>query len=84
MQLRDDVIGTLPAEQSASPLHPAKTEPVEGVAVSETVCPDVNVALHAAPHRTPGGLLVTMPLPLPALLTFTVLGGINVNVAMQW
>src|SRR5215831_4522547 len=83
MQLWDGVTGTLAARQSASLLHPPNTEPAEGIAVSVTTCPDVNDALHVGPHIIPGVLLVTVPLPLPVRLTFTVLGGIKVKFATQ-
>ena len=52
-----------------APLHPANVEPVAGVAVNWTEAPLPKFALHIAPQVTPGGLLVTVPDPLPARVT---------------
>jgi len=59
------------------PLHPAplqlpNTDPLAGVAVNVTDVPLANDALHVAPQLIPAGLLVTVPLPLPALVTLRV------------
>jgi hypothetical protein len=60
---------TTPSTQSESPLHPANTEPAEGAAVSETTVPDKYASEQSLPQLIPAGLLVTLPLPLPSLLT---------------
>src|ERR1700682_3338472 len=52
-----------------APLHPAKTEPAAGVAVSVTVVPLAKLAEQVAPQLIPPTLLVTVPVPLPCLLT---------------
>jgi hypothetical protein len=52
-----------------APDQPAKIDPALGVAVSMTSVPDANEALQAEPQLMPAGLLVTGPLPVPALPT---------------
>lgn len=69
------------------PLHapdqPAKVIPVVGVAVSVTTVPVVNVALHIAPQSMPLGLLLTVPVPVPARTTVRVSDvTVLLNVAM--
>src|SRR5947209_1114672 len=52
-----------------APVHPVKVEPVVGVAVSVTWVPLLKFALQVAPQLIPAGLLVTVPLPVPAFVT---------------
>jgi len=52
-----------------TPLQPANTEPVAGVAVSVTTVPVSNGTLHVAPQLRPSGLDVTLPVPFPAFAT---------------
>src|SRR5258708_15169913 len=52
-----------------APLHPVKTEPAAGIAVSVTVVPLAIPAEHVAPQLIPPTLLVTVPVPLPCLVT---------------
>jgi hypothetical protein len=47
----------------------ANVDPVLGVAVSVTGVPLVKLALHVVPQLMPEGLLVTVPVPVPALCT---------------
>ena len=47
----------------------ANVEPVLGVAVSVTDAPLAMLALHVVPQLIPEGLLVTVPVPVPALCT---------------
>ena len=54
-----------------APDHPAKVEPEAGVAVRVTLDPVANEALHAVPQLMPVGLLVTVPLPVPARVTLS-------------
>ena len=54
------------------PLQPVKVEPAPGAAVSVTTVPGVKEAEHVAPQEIPAGLLVTVPLPAPALETVSV------------
>ena len=54
------------------PLQPAKVEPAEEDAVNVTLVPVENADEQADPHVMPAGLLVTVPLPAPVLLTESV------------
>src|SRR2546426_805216 len=49
------------------PLQPLKIEPAARVAVSVTAVPLVKLAEQVAPQVMPDGLLVTVPVPVPAL-----------------
>jgi hypothetical protein len=51
------------------PDHAANLEPDLAAAVSLMDVPSLNFAVHVLPQLTPEGLLVTVPAPLPALLT---------------
>src|SRR4051812_45506807 len=51
------------------PLQPVNVDPAAGVAVSVIWLPAGNVDEQVAPHEMPAGLLVTVPLPVPALET---------------
>ena len=55
------------------PLHapdqPTKCELVPAAAVSVTWVPDLKLALHVFPQLMPAGLLVTVPVPVPARAT---------------
>ena len=50
------------------PDQPVKVEPVPGVAVNVTLVPDAKEAEHDAVQLTPAGELVTVPVPVPALV----------------
>ena len=52
-----------------APPHPVKPEPPEAVAVSVTVLPAGYSCEQSDPQAMPAGLLVTVPDPLPALVT---------------
>lgn len=52
-----------------APDHPEKTDPLVGEAASVTEVPPGNVALQVAPHEIPAGDEVTVPAPVPDLLT---------------
>jgi hypothetical protein len=54
------------------PLQPVKAEPALGVAVSVTAVALAKAAEHVVPQVIPAGELVTVPLPVPALLTVSV------------
>jgi len=61
-----------PVPLQPPPLHPAKTEPGAAVAANVTGAPLAKTAEQLVPHVIPGRLLITVPLPAPALTTVTV------------
>jgi hypothetical protein len=63
------------------PLQPAKSELPAAEAVKVTMVPLVNEVEQVAPQSMPAGELVTVPLPVPALLTVNVNDG-SENVAV--
>ena len=65
------VIVTVPSAQSASPLHPAKIELELGEAVRVTLVPELYGSEQSAPQLMPAGLKVTVPEPVPDLLTLS-------------
>ena len=52
-----------------APDHSANVEPEAGVAVRVTCVPLAKLALHVVPQLIPDGLLVMVPVPVPALCT---------------
>lgn len=77
-------IVTTVSVQSESPLNPTKAEPELAAPVSCTESPLWYTSLQSSPQLMPGGLLVTVPLPAPVLLTNNVYVTIVVvNVARQ-
>src|SRR5204863_623561 len=58
-----------PVPEHPPPLQLLKVEPAAGVAVRVTAVPLVKLAEQVAPQLIPAGALVTVPLPVPALLT---------------
>src|SRR5204863_412582 len=72
-----------PVPEHPPPLQPLKVEPAAGVAVSVTAVPLAKLAVHVAPQVIPTGELVTVPLPVPALLTVSAkLGRLKVAVTV--
>jgi hypothetical protein len=72
------VHGPVPVQ---APLQPVKAEPALGVAVRVTTVPLTKSAAHVAPQLIPAGLLVTVPVPVPARLTVSAnVCGVNVAV----
>src|SRR6266581_4777681 len=61
-----------PVPEQPPPLQPVKVEPATGVAVNVTAVPLAKLAEQVAPQLIPTGALVTVPLPVPALLTVSV------------
>jgi hypothetical protein len=52
-----------------APLQPAKVAPAAAVAVNVTTVPLLKFALQVTGQLMPAGLLLTVPLPVPARLT---------------
>jgi len=72
-----------PVPEQPPPLQPPKVEPAAGAAVSVTAVPLGKLATHVAPQVMPTGELVTVPLPVPALLTVSAkLGRLKVAVTV--
>jgi hypothetical protein len=61
------------------PLHPPNVEPTAGVAVNVTKVPLPNDAEHVPPQLMPAGLLVTVPFPVPPLVTVFTKPTVSVN-----
>jgi hypothetical protein len=59
----------VPVPEHPAPLHPPKAEPAPGVAVNITTVSMVYDAEQVAPQLIPAGLDVTVPVPVPVLLT---------------
>ena len=55
-----------------APDQPEKVDPADGEAVSVTEVPELYEAVQVAPQEMPAGLEVTVPLPVPALVTVMV------------
>ena len=62
------VHASVPAQ---APVQPEKAEPAAAVAVSVNIVPPAKLAEHVAPQLIPGGVLVTVPLPVPISATDT-------------
>src|SRR5207249_2801682 len=65
----ESVIVHAPVPEQPPPVQPVKVEPATGVAVNVTAVPLVKLAEQVTPQLIPTGALVTVPLPVPALLT---------------
>src|SRR2546422_897320 len=65
----------VPVPEQPPPLQPVKVEPAAGVAVSGTTVPLGKLAGQVTPQVIPAGALVTVPLPVPALLAVGGEGG---------
>ena len=57
-----------------APLQPAKVEPAAAVAVSVNWAPGVTVSEQSVPQLIPVGVLLTVPLPVPLLVTVSATG----------
>jgi hypothetical protein len=62
----------VPVPVQPPPLQPVKVDPPVGAAVKVTAVPLENDAEHVVPQEIPAGLLVTVPVPAPALETVSV------------
>ena len=67
-----------------APVHPAKVEPVPAEAARVTLVPPEKLALHDVPHAIPPGVEVTVPLPVPFLVSASVyeVGALKVKAAV--
>jgi hypothetical protein len=61
----------VPVPAHPAPDHPLKLDPVPGVAVRVTWLPKAKFAEHVAPQVMPAGDEVTVPDPVPALVTLS-------------
>ena len=61
-----------PVPVHPAPLQPANVDPFVAVAVSATTWPLVKLAEHVVGQLIPAGLLVTVPVPVPASFTLKV------------
>src|SRR5215831_3319694 len=71
----------VPVPVQPPPLQPENVEPAAGTAVKVTAVPPANGAEQVVPHEIPAGALVTVPDPVPALLSVSV-KGCSVKVAV--
>ena len=62
----------VPVPEQPPPLQPLKVEPAAGAAVRVTAVPLEYATAQVAPQEMPVGLLVTVPIPAPILLTVSV------------
>lgn len=66
------VTAQFPVPEQPPPLQPAKSEPEAGVAVKVTTVSDEKDLEQVEPQLIPEGLLVTVPVPVPDLITWSV------------
>ena len=64
----------VPVPEQPPPLQPVNVEPAAGVAVNVTTAPLVNDAEQVVPQLIAAGVLVTVPVPLPPLVTVSAKG----------
>jgi hypothetical protein len=76
------VIVTVPAVVQL-PDQPPNVEPETGVAVNVTAVPLLRTVVQVLPQLIVPGLLLTVPLPVPARVTVSVYVVIKLNVAVQ-
>jgi hypothetical protein len=62
----------VPVPPQPPPLQPVNVELASGVAVRVTTVPWLKFIEQVAPQLTPGGLLVTVPSPVPPFVTVSV------------
>ena len=63
------MVATHDAVPEQAPLQPAKTDPADAAAASVTATPVTKLAEQVFPQLIPAGVLVTVPVPVPAKLT---------------
>jgi hypothetical protein len=59
----------VPVPEQPPPLQPVNAEPGDGVAVKVTCVFVLKLKEQVEPQLIPAGLLVTVPVPVPVLLT---------------
>ena len=74
------IVTTHLAAPEHAPDQPANLEPEVAVAFRVTFIPTAKRRLQVVPHEMPAGVLVTVPLPVPALTTVRSLATANVAV----
>ena len=62
----------VPVPEQPPPLQPPKGKPASGTAVRVTTVPLLKAKEQVAPQAIPTGELVTVPVPLPVLVTVKV------------
>jgi hypothetical protein len=72
------VTAQVPVPLHPPPLQPVKLDPLDADAVKVTLVLASKLAEQVAPQLIPAGLLVTVPVPLPALVTLRVCGDSSV------
>ena len=73
----------VPTPLHPAPFHPEKIDPAAGAADSTTWVPCPKLAAQVAPQLIPDGLLVTMPAPVPPVVTDSMKLGIWLKVAVS-
>ena len=73
----DIVTVQVPVPEQPPPLQPLKVLPTAGVAVSITLLFEVKFFAQTVPQSIPVGLLITVPTPLPVLITLKEKGKSN-------
>jgi hypothetical protein len=66
--LASSIVTTQPAAPVQAPDHPEKSDPLTGTAIRVTLVPLAKFAEQEAVQLMPGGALVTVPLPEPAIV----------------
>jgi hypothetical protein len=79
----ETVTAQAPVPEHPPPLQPVKVEPAAGVAVNVTAVPLAKLAEQVTPQLIPAGLLVTVPVPAPALETVSAKVGVKVTVKVS-
>lgn len=78
--LAESIVTTHEPVPVHAPLQPPKRDPAEAAGVSVTDVPERNEALQTGSQLIPDGLLVTVPVPVPPLVTDSANIGVKVAV----
>ena len=73
--LQGEAVPTQVPGSPLRPFQPVSSEPAAGSAFSSTSSPSEKSAEQNAPQEIPAGVLVTVPVPLPALRTLSLSWG---------